>query len=553
MIGLGSDGTTNVVTIPVNWWKRTDDRYWYWYSGGSSIGMMSFDLSKYDPSKPATEQTVLTNHGSFSHDHGTVRRTIVFNHDEPLGTRRMVLNLSDTHMSLFDIQDLDNPLKQSEVELAPNVQELYKFGDYMVEHVRDQDDRYGAWQLRSEFRIKKMGGKLDETAPVATFSVGQVERVERWKNSLVLFLRGLGYPNVSTTQLVIYDLSDPTAPVMRSATDLGFLAGYGYNAWWCGWRGYFGGWWWASPSSWMSIDSGVVFQLGTYDYQRNDYNQSLVYVDLGNLDAPQVHTHPLSDNAAKVQGITPDESDSSGFFITLKDHLGDKPGQGDYKIALYKYSAQRWRVDGGDIVPAEATNLPGQLVRSWKSGDRTMLISQDKVYRYELNSGSINGYYRDDQRLHLLERTGSAQGTLRDSYVVKDRYLEGLTADGDRLYLTTGFGYWYGSYTPGTDTTDHLTVFDLGQQQLTRGFDGSIGVTNFSVMGSDGNRLFLSLYNAGVLVLDATDPARPTGTAFLRTLGWGSHLELSGSNMFVAAGQFGVFQRDLGQPQLKPF
>ena len=136
---------------------------------------------------------------------------------------------------------------------------------------------------------------------------------------------------------------------------------------------------------------------------------------------------------------------------------------------------------------------------------------------------------------------------------MKERYLERLTADGDRLYLTTGYGSCYGSYKPGTDTTDHLTIFELGQQKLARGFDDTLGVSGFSVMGSDGSRLFLSLYNAGVLVLDATDPLRPNGVAFLRTLGWGSHLELSGNTMFVAAGQFGVFQRDLGQPQLKPF
>jgi hypothetical protein len=559
MIGLGSDGTTSVVTVPVDYWKRTDDPYWYWYEGGSSVGMMSFDLSVYDPTKPETQQTVLTNHGSFDHAHGSVRRTIVFNHEESVGTRRMVLNLSDTYLSLFDIQDLDHPTKQSELELAPDVQELYKFGDYMVEHVRDEPDRYTAYDLRSEFRIKPIGGRLDDTAPVASFAVGQVERVLRWKDSLVIFRHppsGPG-PYLPSSQLVVYDLSNPTAPTLRSRTDLGFVASYGYYGWWCGWRGYFGGWWWSSPSSWMSIDDGVVFEVDDYGgYPDYSLSRRLVYVDLGNLDAPQVHSHDLPTNATKVTGITPDESDPSGFFVTLKDHVGDLPGQGDYKIALYKYYAQRWQVRDGDVVAGDATNLPGQLVRSWKSGDRTMLLAQDYVYQWSQLANAAYGYYASDPRLHLLERTGAAQGTLRDSLVAQGRYLQDLTADGDRLYLRTGYntnvGYWDVDPAKRPDTSDHLSIFELGEQKLDRKFDGSIGLARFDIMGSGGDRLFLRLYGDGVLVLNAADPQAPRGEAFLRTLGWGTHLELSGTTMFVAAGQFGVFQRELATSTLKP-
>ena len=34
--------------------------------------------------------------------------------------------------------------------------------------------------------------------------------------------------------------------------------------------------------------------------------------------------------------------------------------------------------------------------------------------------------------------------------------------------------------------------------------------------------------------------------------GWGSNIELANDTMYVAAGQFGVFQRALGTPSLKP-
>ena len=99
-----------VVAVPVSYYKRTDENDWWWYRYSSAIGMLSWDLSKYDPNKDQTQQNVLTNHGSVDHQNGSVRRAIVFSHDDGSGARRMMLNLSDTYLSMFDIQDLDAPV-----------------------------------------------------------------------------------------------------------------------------------------------------------------------------------------------------------------------------------------------------------------------------------------------------------------------------------------------------------------------------------------------------------------------------------------------------------
>src|SRR6185295_16131439 len=102
------------------------------------------------------------------------------------------------------------------------------------------------------------------------------------------------------------------------------------------------------------------------------------------------------------------------------------------------------------------------------------------------------------------------------------------------------------------DTSDHLTIFVLSQQKLDRGFDDSLGFDYFTIMGAEAQRRFFRLYDSGVLVLDTTDSKAPHGDRFLRTLGWGSNIELANDTMYVAAGQFGVFQRALGTPSLKP-
>ena len=98
---------------------------------------------------------------------------------------------------------------------------------------------------------------------------------------------------------------------------------------------------------------------------------------------------------------------------------------------------------------------------------------------------------------------------------------------------------------------DSLVVFN-GTTSFTPAFEGTLGLTGTAAMGADTNRLFLRISGAGVLVVDTTNAATPTGRSFLRTLGWGSHLEFSADTMYVAAGNFGVFQRNLSSATLAP-
>ena len=125
----------------------------------------------------------------------------------------MMLNLSDTYLSMFDLEDLDAPVAQAEVEIAPDVEELFRYGDHLVEHVRTEGYAYG-YDTQSEFRIKPVGGDVNATAAIARFGVGQVQRVMKWKHALVVFRRktdpsspspGSYYDN-QQSQIVVFDL-----------------------------------------------------------------------------------------------------------------------------------------------------------------------------------------------------------------------------------------------------------------------------------------------------------------------------------------------------------
>src|SRR5262249_21199148 len=119
MIGMYSDGQ-NIISVPVSYYTRTDETNWYWYRYQSAVGLMTWDLGAYDPTKSELQQTVLATHGTVSHPNGGVRRSILFRHE---GTgRRMMLNLSDAWVSVTDLEDVDHPQSLANVEVAPDVE-----------------------------------------------------------------------------------------------------------------------------------------------------------------------------------------------------------------------------------------------------------------------------------------------------------------------------------------------------------------------------------------------------------------------------------------------
>ena len=95
-------------------------------------------------------------------------------------------------------------------------------------------------------------------------------------------------------------------------------------------------------------------------------------------------------------------------------------------------------------------------------------------------------------------------------------------------------------------TSDRLMTFDLSRRTLSTTFDQPIRTSYSQLMGLRDHHLFLNLSGDGVLLIDVANPAQPTGMRFVRTLGWASHIDFAGSDAYVASGNFGVFDIDLG-------
>jgi hypothetical protein len=604
MLGMHSDGTVNVITVPVYYTKRVgaENDWWYGYRWETAVGLMTWDLQKYNPAVSPEQQTVIQNFGTFVHPHGEVKRSIVFTHE---GTqKRMMINLSDTHVSVADLSDMSNPAMQAEIEVAPFYNQIYSFGSYLVEQVQAKPNAWGnPAQDVVTFRVKKAGGNADEAPVLASFDIGRVYRTFKHTDSLVLFRQvsdgkvdQMGNYIPPSTEAVVVDLRNPAAPRLAGRVTVPVLQVPFYR-FWCGMGAYWGGFWFDEVENFALTERGLAFQVSEWRYENNQgfAVNKLVFLDLRDPDAPKVSEETLpATNAYEwgAFGMVADPVAPQGFYVSYRKALDQQTTPEGIVYSRYKYYAQRWEPEGDRWVARHDINTPGRLIRTWKSGagDR-MFLSQDNAYR-KVTDTMNNSSWVSDYRLSLLRSTsvnGKPAAELLANRVLTDLYPGGLMIEGDKLLLNVRpqVNVFWGasggggvavpvatprpavgalladnaSSLPSWETTsDRLMIFDLAAGKLNAVYDQPTRMYNMQLMGTHQGKLFINLagnpgyyYDPfgvggggdGILVVDIANPAAPRGIRFLRTLGFATHIEFFGDDIYVAAGHFGLFHLDL--------
>lgn len=561
MIGMYSDADANVITVPVYYYLKSDESDWWYYRYQTAVGIMAWDLAKYDDTKDETQQKVITNYGTFIHPNGQVTRTILYTH--PVTKRRSMLNLSDTHASLADIQDLAKPVAQSVVEIAPYYSEIYRFGEYLVEHVQP---KASSPQDPHEFRVRRATNGLSADV-VASFAVGQVQRVIKQGSNLVIFgnvtsksTAGV-YTNSTTT--LIYDLSNPAAPKRGGQISLPVTTApyYYYYCGWSPWSGY----WFNYNNSWVTTNTGLVMMYTQYNYSSSPYTVSvnLVNLDLTDPANPQVATESVYSGkyeypyySASQYSLVADSVDPSSFYVTTRTQVGQIT-RDDYIFTQYKHYAQRRKLTGTKSVEEETVNLPGPLVNTWtgSKGERMFLTRENSYLRILQSAGSTYYTYQPETRLVLLHQI-SATGTkavaeLLDGRIMSGLSLSALVREGNSMIVTGQPAYYaYSSVKSPTweQTSDHFMVFDLSANKLDLAYDQPTKAYYMRIMGTQKGRAFLNLQGDGIVVIDISTPAAPKPVSFLRTLGYATHLESFGDDVYVASGYFGTEHMSLLDP-----
>jgi hypothetical protein len=600
MIGLSSDGTTNVLTVPVSYSvpDQSDPNGWYYYRYETAVGIMSWDLSQYRDTLPAEQQSVIATHGHFVHPNGEVNRSVVYRQ----GATREMLNISDSHLSFANIQDLDAPALDSVVEVASAEQAVFRFGDYVVQQVAlpSNDFRQAAF----EFRVKSAGADLEGAPTLASFRVGQLQQVIRHGDKLVMLrvsedMNGNGSKSYGTVALV-YDLTSPLAPKALGSVKMpDDVNPYrSYYRYYCGGMGYYGGYYFGDTQSMASVDEGIAFLIQTVNYQSETvvsngktvtqdiptYKRNLAFLDLRDPSQPQSSEIALDlpgpgGNTAESASLVADSMASDGFYISYRVPIGStQDPTTNATLVSYAYYAQRWLRRGGAWSSESAINIPGSLVRSWAgSAGARRFLTRDDVYSTRAIDGG-GWQWIDTVTLNLLEQAesgGAARAVRLDSRSFTDRRLKSLAFDGDRIYMVSSDTPYYWGYIPGgpgrasgssgsasagaaadaggktdtaTDTSDRLVIIDTSQNTLASSYERPTELTNLELMGAQQGRLFVNLQGDGILVVDVADAAAPKALSFYRTLGWASGIEFAGTSAYVPASYYGTYRLDLSAP-----
>jgi hypothetical protein len=145
----------------------------------------------------------------------------------------------------------------------------------------------------------------------------------------------------------------------------------------------------------------------------------------------------------------------------------------------------------------------------------------------------------------LLDQVTVGDSTLARLLDVKtftDLSLSALVREGNKLVLTAQPYSYYATTKDATvePPSDHFMVIDLSANRLGVAYDQPTKASGLRIMGAQKNRAFLNLQGDGIVVVDTSKPTAPVGVTFLRTLGYATHLESFGDDVYVASGYFGI-------------
>lgn len=548
LIGIQSDGIKNVITVPVSYSRPIDDpQGWRWYKSETAVGVMAWDLNRYDPKRKPEEQTVLENFGTVIHPAGSVKRSVLFTHQGSSSRRKMV-NLSNTHFSVVDMEDLSKPVTESVVEVAPYVQELFAFGQYVVEQISPGWENYGGNDGSSQFLVKPLGAKIEEQATVASFSVSDVQRVTKLKDHLVV-MRSLTRdknPDTSQTEALIFDLHNPTKPFLAAKIKVpvpylpylplrvGSNMPYSFG----------------SQIGMIALEQGIVFLTASYNPTNGTNASRLVLLDLQNAASPMVKDFPLNVSNANFLSLVGDKDRKNQLYLTYKIKTGKEMSIANTTFEEYNYYTQLYRHQSRDLIPSTSPlSIPGELTHVSTVWNQPLLLTNDRAFELQANNTIL-----DIPRINMLRPKGVTQvkAWLEDFKTFPGQWVNDILVDGSKLYLSAMRAYanpspipLSSSETSTTDAQGELLIFSMAWLRFDPLLCAPTNLENLQLLGIDNDWLFLNIAGDGMIVLDVRNPANPKALPFIRTLGGINGLEVVGKTALAASGYYGLQQIDL--------
>lgn len=499
---LAADGKTRetgLVLLPFTGWDASANTY------RSGVQIFSFSAS------------TLTRRGSMQQD-TQVRRSFMGDSNDNIAT-----NLSGNELSLFNISDLNSPVKKSNLTLAANYSQFIALPQVGVRY-RASD--FGWWGSNSAAQRKDVIevvalNDVDGNAPIASVTVPAGSQMFAMGNHLSLVSSEMRDKGIRTT-ILTYDLSIPSNPRLTShfvSDDI--LAANDYSVFQTADCGILrcGGYSYATPQV-MAVGKALVFSsrkvqngLSTDGKNNMRYWSSHIFQVLNLEDA----SHPVL--LPKIMMDKDEESidliqNGSSLWINYQKaqpQLGPNgESQSKYFVKELRLASAAYPQLGKEI------NIPGQL----------MAIVGKQFYSVEYALVGKNL----EPSLHMsIVQNNLAY--LQASVSLTGKYLSRILADENTVVLT--------SY----DTSNYLYKMDIYAAPVKE-----FNLQSSNLLGNGINPLALRPGKLlaqdwyGLFLYDISQPQTPTIRAYFPTLSWGGSVSIVNKDIYLPANFYGIYQ-----------
>ena len=519
-IALHQTPSQTLLTVPVSYQVHVRKNNQDYTEYRTAVGLLRLRVENVTAN--AAPSQILESLATIEHPKGIVQRSLFL---QPQKLPLLLLNLSETTLSIVELASLANPRTLATLEIAPYVNTVYRFGDALVEQVNLGRD----FDYYNEFRVKSLKQSNLADAPVlASFREGKLQSVIRKDPYLLLFVQEKSSTKTHAT-LKVVDFSQPYKPKFRGTLKLpaAFVPQYRY---YCG--NFHTSYSLQQAQSetnethWVLTTDGIAALVSI---QNNKTFDTLLTIEIRNPDHPVMKEYPLSPGreALSLVSLSPKR-----FFLVNRTQLRETTRDGQ-TTRLYRYYAQSWIHQNRTWHFANQVNLPGRLNQATQEGTQIHLLTH--VLTLEPLSGKPNPH------LHWLSLDRSNQkATLLRTRTFLGMQLNEMILDGKRLYVNAG--------TPSTHnqpTRNHLLVFQLHDDRFDTVFSSSLQTENLRLMGVYQQKLFFILPGEGLLVGDFRFPSSPKALSFQPTQGWAKTISFFRNEAIVSSGHYGIYRLPL--------
>ncbi len=412
-IGMYESSSLNLVAVPVRYNDTKEKK------DHTAIGLMRWDINRYQKNLPNTSQTVLSDMGTLEHpqQHGALQRLLFYNNSStPRGP--VLVSLAETNLSVASLADLSKPKAVATLEIALDVDAVYPLGEYIVTQIKPSlrgveksSPRYKKLQETRILRVDRIK-QATRGEPLAQLTLENVRNVLQWKQYLLVFREITS----SQTELRVIDLQNPSQPKVGARVYVAYIPEFLQSA---SIQGHSN----VLNQSWASMPNGILFAYSPPG-QNTKY---LGFLDMRQPSQPKLQQlKKLQDNSEKYNVLRVNDTTA---LLSIGPNSSTTRIQSSW-IQQWTWQTNRWTEGLKRTFPGHCMKVyqkEGQLL--YLSGIGNPYSGYTNITLYQLTKARNS--FMQLSRTYLTDRVSQRVALHGDRISIHSRH------DGLKVYRVT--------------------------------------------------------------------------------------------------------------------